>query len=69
MNFLFCLAIIYFNIGNYAWYPFHKRNYQNYHFKNKLALEKYNNLSNNSTNNTFMDEEELMKVLRFYEPI
>jgi hypothetical protein len=74
MNFQICLAIIYFNIGIYAWRPF----YRGFEQKTHLNLAKVNieqtdnnntNDSNNLTNHTFMDEEEFMKILRFYRPI
>lgn len=74
MNFQICLAIIYFNIGIYAWRPF----YRGFEQKTHLNLAKVNieqtdnnntNNSNNLTNHTFMDEEEFMKILRFYRPI
>ncbi len=69
-----CLAIIYLNIGNYAWRPL----YTNIKRKTQLKLsnpniDNYNNdsknYSNNSTNHTFMDDEEFMMILRFYRPI
>ena len=75
MNFQICLAIIYFNIGIYAWRPF----YRGFEQKTHLNLAKVNieqtdnnnntNNSNNLTNHTFMDEEEFIKILRFYRPI
>lgn len=74
MNFQICLAIIYFNIGIYAWRPF----YRGFEQKTHLNLAKINieetytnntNNSNNLTNHTFMDEEEFIKILRFYRPM
>ena len=74
MNFQICLAIVYFNIGIYAWRPF----YRGFEQKTHLNLAKVNieqtdnnnaNDSNNLTNHTFMDEEEFMKILRFYRPM
>ena len=69
-----CLAVIYLNVGNYAWKPLYTG------FKQKVQLklssssdDNYNNsneeYSNNSTNHTFMDDEEFMMILRFYRPI
>ena len=74
MNFQICLAIVYFNIGIYAWRPF----YRGFEQKTHLNLATVNieqtdnnntNNSNNLTNHTFMDEEEFVKILRFYRPI
>ena len=74
MNFQICLAVIYFNIGIYAWRPLFFRN-KGIEQKTHLNLENTNieknnnNDSNNSTNHTFMDDEEFMKLLRFYRPM
>jgi hypothetical protein len=73
MNFQICLAIIYSNIGIYTWRPFYRTFKQN----TQLNLEKSfieenerNDTSylNNLKNHTFMDDEEFMKLLRFYRP-
>lgn len=73
MNFQIYLAVIYFNIGIYAWRPFFRN--KGIEQKTHLNLENTNieknnnNDSNNSTNHTFMDDEEFMKLLRFYRPM
>jgi len=74
MNFQICLAFIYFNAGIYAWRPFYRAFEQKTRrnvAKTTITIEETNrnNHLNNLTNHTFMDDEEFMKVLRFYRPI
>lgn len=68
MNFQIYLAAIYFNIGIYAWRPLFFRN-KGIEQKAHLNLENTNIEKKNSTNHTFMDDEEFMKLLRFYRPM
>jgi len=68
MNFQIYLAAIYFNIGIYAWRPLFFRN-KGIEQKVHLNLENTNIEKKNSTNHTFMDDEEFMKLLRFYRPM
>lgn len=73
MNFQICLAIIYSNIGIYAWRPFYRRFKQNTQLNSDNSFIEENerndtSYSNNSTKHTFMDDEEFMKLLRFYRP-
>lgn len=73
MNFQICLAIIYSNIGIYAWRPFYRRVKQNAKLNlDKTTIEENErndtSYSNNLKNHTFMDDEEFMKILRFYRP-
>ena len=76
MNFQICLAVIYFNIGIYAWRPLFRSKGIEQRTNLNLAntnIEENNNInkndSHNLTNHTFMDDEEFMKLLRFYRPI
>ena len=81
MNLQICLALIYFNvnIGIYAWRPFYRNLKQNkyskeaeiehgYQFEAENIKNKTDNVRNR-TNHTFLDDEEFMKILRFYRPI
>ncbi len=75
MNLQVYMVIIYFSAEIYAWRPFNR----NFAHNKKLEIQskKYaggtmresKNNSGNSTNHTFMDDEEFMKLLRFYRPM
>ena len=64
-----CLAIIYLNVGNYAWCPLYTRVKHKTQLKISNSNDDGREYSNNSTNRTFMDDEEFMMILRFYRPI
>ena len=74
MNLQVYMVMIYFSAGIYAWRPFNR----NFEHNKKLEIQsKYaggtitesKNNSGNTTNDTFMDDEEFMKLLRFYRPM
>lgn len=75
MNVQILLAIIYFNAGIYAWRPFIPRynnfwKYRKSHIQfSKGNIEDIEVFKRNSTNHTFLDEDEYMKLLRFYRPL
>ena len=81
MNIQLYFAFIYFNAAIiYAWQPFYNpfKVPHNISFKKIYASSSNaetelseDNLthSKNSTNHTFMDDEEFMKILRFYRPL
>ncbi len=81
MNIKLYFVFIYFNSAIiYAWQPFYNpfKVMHNISFKKIYALSRNTEIelsenktkySNNSTNHTFMDDEEFMKILRFYRPI
>lgn len=81
MNLQIFLAIIYFNVGIYAWHPF-RRNFQ---CRDLCMKEQKTNFvlfdveiddggidaqsSRNSTNHTLMEHDEIMKMSLFYIPV
>jgi len=81
MNIQLYFALIYFNATIiYAWQPFYNpfKVMHNISFKKIYASvsnaeiersEDNSTRSKNSTNHTFMDDEEFMKILRFYRPM
>lgn len=73
MNLQFCLALIYFNAGIYAWSPFYLSMKQNkYLGRSEANFDNYKNetkITQNKTNRTFIDDDEFMQLLRFYRPI
>ena len=70
MNLQLHMAMIYFGAGIYAWRPFNRNSGHNQ--KLGLQIKKYaeesiresKNISGNSANHTFMDDEEFMKLLQ-----
>jgi hypothetical protein len=71
MNIRLYFAFIYFNaVVIYAWQPFlvYYKPFKGSPLSAEIELSEEIN-SNNSTNHTFMDDEEFMKILRFYRPI
>jgi hypothetical protein len=72
MNVQLLLAVIYFHAGIYAWRPFYHNlwNHQKSQIQfPKSDIEDIEVFKKNSTNHTFIDEDEYMKLLRFYRPI
>ena len=81
MNIQLYFAFIYFNDAIiYAWQPFYNmfKVTRNISFKKIYASssnaeikhsEDNSTRSKNLTNHTFMDDEEFMKILRFYRPM
>tara|TARA_Y100000992_G_scaffold227203_1_gene158698 strand:- start:657 stop:890 length:234 start_codon:yes stop_codon:yes gene_type:complete len=77
MKFQTCLIVIFLNFKFHAWCLFSQKHYKynkSKYNKSKLKLakssiEEIEVFKKNSTNHTFLDEEEYMKLLRFYRPI
>lgn len=57
-----CLAIVYLNVGNYAWRPLYTKFENNIRLKLSKTIEEQ---ENNSTNHTFMDDDEFMMIIHF----
>lgn len=69
-----CLFIIFLNIEIGAWGLFSQKYWNIKKSKPKLKMaksdiEELEVFKRNSTNHTFLDEEEYMKLLRFYRPL
>ena len=71
MNIRLYFALIYFNcVIIYARQIFYKSlKEKKYRTSSKFNVDVFENNLKNSTNDTFMDDEEYMKLLRFYTPI
>lgn len=72
MKFQTCLIVIFLNFKIHSWCLFSQKLYKYNKSKLKLAkssIEEIEVFKRNSTNHTFLDEEEYMKLLRFYRPI
>ena len=57
-----CLAIVYLNVGNYAWRPLYTKFENNIRLKLSKTVEEQ---EINSTNYTFMDDDEYMMIIHF----
>lgn len=73
MNLQACFFIIFLNVEIGAWVLFSRKYWNIDKSKPKLKMakgdiEEIKVFKRNSTNHTFLDEEEYMKLLRFYRP-
>lgn len=59
-----CLAIVYLNVGNYAWRPLYTKFENNIRLKLSKTIEEPENNSTNY-NFTFMDHDEYMMIIHF----
>ena len=62
INIRIFIVLIYFSNNLYAWNLLNRQN------KIQKVISK-DEKKNNNKNNTFLDDEEFMKILRFYRPI
>lgn len=74
MNLQVCFFIIFLNVEIGAWGLFSRKYWNIDKSKPKLKMaksdiEELEVFKRNSTNHTFLDEEEYMKLLRFYRPL
>lgn len=74
MNLQACFFIIFLNVEIGAWRLFSQKYWNIEKSKSKLKMaksdiEELEVFKRNSTNHTFLDEEEYMQLLRFYRPL